>query len=346
MTNESNKLNWDELDFSYTEVPFRWRAYWKDGEWYKAGLETDPMLPIHEASPIVNYGQGVFEGHKAYGTKDGNIVLFRPDEFAERLNRGARRLGMPEVPVEDFIHACKETVKANRDFVPPFGHDSAALFIRPMLLGVGDHIQVSAAEEYLFTIYVTPVGPLYKGGLQPSDFVVDHENDRVAAGGNGDVKATANYAATLATKAELAKQGYADVVYLDPATHTKIDELSSANFFGIEKGTNKFVTPLSDTVLPSITKKSLLWVAENRLGLEVEEGDVYADDLDRFAEAGAMGNAAVISPMGSLTYKGEKHVFHSETEVGPVSQKLYDELVKIQFGEVEAPEGWLVDIDE
>lgn len=346
MLETSNKLNWDELDFSYTEVPYRWRAYWKDGEWYKAGLETDPRLPLHEASPIVNYGQGVFEGNKAYGTKDGRVVLFRPDEFGKRLNRGARRLGMPEVPVEEFIRACKETVRANKDYVPPYGHDGAAMFIRPMLLGVGDHIQVSAAEEYLFTVYVTPVGPLYKGGLQPSDFVVDHENDRVAAGGNGDVKATANYAATLATKDRIKKAGYADVVYLDPATHTKIDELSSANFFGIEKETNKFVTPLSDTVLPSITKKSLLYVAEHRLGLEVEEGDVYVDDLDRFSEAGAMGNAAVISPMGSLTYKEDKHVFYSETEVGPVSQRLYDELTGIQFGEVEAPEGWLVDVDE
>lgn len=342
----TDKLNWDELDFSYTEVPFRWRAYWKDGEWYKAGLETDPQLPIREAAPIVNYGQGVFEGNKAYGTKDGRVVLFRPDEFAKRLNRGARRLGMPEVPEEEFIRACKEVVKANRDFVPPHGHNGAAMFIRPMLLGVGDHIQVSAAEEYLFTIYVTPVGPLYKSGFKPHDFVVDSEHDRVAADGNGDVKATANYASTLATANKVRKSGYADVVYLDPATHTKIDELSAANFFGIEKGTNKFVTPLSNTVLPSITKKSLLHLAEHNLGLEVEEGDVFIDDLDRFEEAGAMGNAAVISPMGSLTYNGNKHVFYSETEVGPVSQKLYNELMGIQFGDIEAPEGWVVDVDE
>lgn len=342
----TDKLNWDELDFSYTEVPYRWRAYWKDGEWYKAGLETDPQLPIREAAPIVNYGQGVFEGNKAYGTKDGKIVLFRPDEFGERLNRGARRMAMPEVPVEEFVRACKEVIKANRDYVPPYGHNGAAMFIRPMLLGIGDHVQVSAAEEYLFTIYVTPVGPLYKGGLAPHNYIIDHEHDRVAADGTGNIKATANYASTLATAKRIQESGYDDVLYLDPATHTKVDEFSAANFFAIEKDTNKFVTPKSDTVLPSITKKSLLWLAEHRLGLEVEEGDIKVDNFDKYSEAGAMGNAAVISPAGSVTYKDNRHVFFSETEVGPVSQKLYKELTGIQFGELEAPEGWIVDVDE
>ncbi|CAK8053928.1 Branched-chain amino acid aminotransferase/4-amino-4-deoxychorismate lyase (IlvE) [Eupransor demetentiae] len=193
---------------------------------------------------------------------------------------------------------------------------------------------------------MTPVGALYKGGLAPHNYVVDDDHDRVAADGTGNIKATANYASTLATAKKVREAGFDDVLYLDPATHTKVDEFSSANFFAVEKGSNKFVTPKSDTVLPSVTKKSLLWLAKNRLGLEVEEGDVKVDELDKYAEAGAMGNAAVVSPAGSVTYKGKKHVFYFESEVGPVSRRLYDELSGIQFGDVEAPEGWVVDVDE
>lgn len=335
-------IKWEELGFDYMDLPYRWRAYWKDGEWYKGGLETENTIQIAEGAPILHYGQGAFEGLKAFGTKDGGIQIFRPDQNAKRLNASARRLVMPEVPQEDFIHAVKEVIKANADYVPPYG-TGASLYLRPTLIGVGDNIGVSAAKEYIFTVFAMPVGPYFKGGMTPTSFTTS-EFDRAAPHGTGAAKVGGNYAGSLQPGIEAKKQGYSDVVYLDPATHTKIEEVGSANFFGIEKETNKFVTPKSPSILPSITKYSLLWLAEHRLGLEVEEGDVYIDDLDRFSEAGACGTAAVISPVSFITHNGKDHHFYSETEVGPITKRLYDEFVGIQNGDVEAPEGWIVKI--
>ncbi|OYQ66541.1 MULTISPECIES: branched-chain amino acid aminotransferase [Aerococcus] len=337
-------INWEELGFSYMNLPYRWRAYWKDGEWYKEGLETENTIQIAEGAPILHYGQGAFEGLKAYRAKDGTIQIFRPDQNAKRLIASAERLLMPEIPVDDFIHAVKEVVKANADYVPPYG-TGATLYLRPTLIGVGDNIGVHAASEYIFTIFAMPVGPYFKGGMAPTAFTTS-KYDRAAPQGTGAAKVGGNYAGSLKPGEEAKEAGYSDVVYLDPATHTKIEEVGAANFFGIEKETNKFVTPKSPSILPSITKYSLLWLAEHRLGLEVEEGDVYIDDLDRFSEAGACGTAAVISPVGSITHNGNKHVFYSETEVGPVTKRLYDELVGIQYGDVEAPEGWIVKLED
>jgi len=247
---------------------------------------------------------------------------------------------MPEVPVEKFIEAVKMVVKANKEFVPPYG-SGATLYIRPFVIGVGDNVGIKPAKEYIFCIFVTPVGPYFKGGMSPLKLVVS-EYDRAAPYGTGAVKVGGNYAASLLPHKHVAHEGYSDCVYLDPKTHTKIEEVGSANFFGITKD-NIFVTPISPSILPSITKNSLFFITDKVFGMKVGERDVYVNNLDEFAEAGACGTAAVISPIGSLTNGKDKYIFYSETEVGPVTKKLYDHLIGIQYGEVEAPEGWIIE---
>ncbi|WP_294350810.1 branched-chain amino acid aminotransferase [uncultured Clostridium sp.] len=335
---KNTNINWDNLGFEYIKTDLRYVSHWKDGKWDEGKLVEDNMLTISEASTALHYGQECFEGLKAYRTKDGSIQLFRPDRNAARMNSSCKKLLMPELPEEKFIDACMQVVKANERFVPPYG-TGGTLYLRPFLIGVGDNIGVKAAPEYIFCVFCVPVGPYFKGGMTPVNFMVS-DFDRAAPYGTGKQKVGGNYAASLEAHEIAAKKGYSDCVYLDPATHTKIEELGSANFFGITKD-NKFVTPKSSSILPSITKYSLLYLAKEYLGLEVEEGDVYIDDLDRFKEVGACGTAAVISPVGGIEYKGKFHVFYSETEVGPITKKLYETLVGIQFGDVEAPEGWI-----
>ena len=279
---------------------------------------------------------------KAYRTKDGSVQLFRPDQNAKRLQRTSDRLLMPQVPTDMFVDAVKQVVRANEEYVPPYG-TGGTLYIRPRLLGVGDIIGVKPADEYIFTVFAMPVGNYFKGGLIPTNFIVSDKYDRAAPYGTGAAKVGGNYAASLLPGQMAHERKFSDVIYLDPATHTKIEEVGSANFFGITKD-NEFVTPYSPSILPSITKYSLLYLAEHRLGLKAIEGDVPIDDLDRFAEAGACGTAAVISPIGGIQHGDDFHVFYSETEVGPVTRKLYNELTGIQFGDVEAPEGWIVKV--
>ncbi|AMB99310.1 branched chain amino acid aminotransferase [Aerococcus urinaehominis] len=343
MSIDAKDINFEELGFGYMDLPYRWRAYWKDGQWYKEGLEESNMIPVSEASTAFHYGQNIFEGMKAYRGQDDQIRLFRPDENAKRLNASARRLIMPEYPEEKFIEAVKETVKANADFVPPYG-SGATLYIRPFMIGTGDNIGVGPAPEYIFSVFVMPVGPYFKGGFGTSKFVTS-EYDRAAPHGTGAAKVAGNYGASLKPGKDAKSEGYADVVYLDPATHTKIEEAGSANFFVIERDGHKFVTPASPSILPSITKKSILYLAENRLGLPVEEGDIFIDDLGRYEEAGAMGTAAVISPIGSITHQGEEHKFDYSDQPGPLTTALYKELTGIQYGDKEAPEGWVVMVD-
>lgn len=337
------ELDWENLGFEYHQLPFRYISYYKDGKWDDGKLTEDAYLHISESSPALHYGQQAFEGLKAYRTKDNSIQLFRPDKNAERLQRTADRLLMPQVPTKMFVEACKAVVKANAAFVPPYG-TGATLYLRPLLIGIGDIIGVKPAEEYIFTIFAMPVGNYFKGGLAPTNFIVSENFDRAAPHGTGAAKVGGNYAASLLPGQNAHSSGFSDVIYLDPATHTKIEEVGSANFFGITKD-NEFITPLSPSILPSITKYSLLQLAEERLGLTAIEGDVPIADLDRFVEAGACGTAAVISPIGGIYYKDKLHVFYSETEVGPLTQKLYQELTGIQFGDVEAPEGWIVKVD-
>lgn len=336
-------IDWENLGFEYMNLPYRFIAHFKDGQWDEGSLTEDATLHLSESSPALHYGQQAFEGLKAYRTKSGEIQLFRPDQNAERLQRTARRLLMPQVPTELFINAAKAVVKANHEYVPPY-ESGGSLYLRPLLIGVGDIIGVQPAQEYIFTVFAMPVGNYFKGGLAPTKFIVSRDFDRAAPHGTGAVKVGGNYAASLLPGQEAHDAGYSDVIYLDPSTHTKIEEVGSANFFGITKD-NEFVTPLSPSILPSITKYSLLYLAEHRLGLKAYEGDVYVDDLEKFAEAGACGTAAVISPIGGIQNGDDYHVFYSETEVGPITHKLYNELVGIQKGDVEAPEGWIYKVE-
>ncbi|MCA1358446.1 branched-chain amino acid aminotransferase [Streptococcus iniae] len=336
-------LDWDNLGFEYHKLPFRYVSHYKNGSWDEGSLSEDSVLHISESSPALHYGQQAFEGLKAYRTKDGSIQLFRPDRNAERLQDTADRLLMPRVSTEQFVDAVKQVVKANQDYVPPYG-TGATLYLRPLLIGVGDIIGVKPADEYIFTIFAMPVGSYFKGGLTPTNFIISEDFDRAAPYGTGAAKVGGNYAGSLLPGKQAKSAGYSDVIYLDPATHTKIEEVGAANFFGITAN-NEFITPLSPSILPSITKYSLLELAEKRLGMTVIEGDVPVAELDKFVEAGACGTAAVISPIGAIDYKNQKHVFYSETEVGPVTRRLYDELVGIQFGDIQAPEGWIVKVD-
>ncbi|AKL97208.1 branched-chain-amino-acid aminotransferase IlvE [Clostridium aceticum] len=334
-------IDWSKLSFNYIKTDLRYISRWKDGQWDEGELVEDNQLAISEASTALHYGQQCFEGLKAYGTKDGGVQLFRPDENAKRMQDSCRRVLMPEVPVEKFIDACIQVVKANEAYVPPYG-TGATLYLRPFVIGVGDNVGVKPAPEYIFSVFCVPVGPYFKGGLAPVNFTVS-EYDRAAPYGTGAAKVGGNYAASLYPHEVAVKKGFADCIYLDPATHSKIEEVGAANFFGITKD-DKFITPKSPSILPSITKYSLMHIAKDYLGIEVEERDVLVDNLDEFKETGACGTAAVITPIGGIEYKGKLHVFHSETEVGPVTKKLYDTLYGIQFGDVTAPEGWIVKV--
>ncbi|WP_413489019.1 branched-chain amino acid aminotransferase [Carnobacterium divergens] len=335
------KIDWDNLGFNYIKTDERYLSYWKDGQWDNGRLVTDNQVHISEGSTALHYGQTCFEGLKAYRCKDGSINLFRPEENAKRMQASCRRLLMPEIPVETFINACKQVVKANEQFIPPYG-SGGTLYLRPYMIGIGDNIGVHAAPEYLFSIFCMPVGAYFKGGLVPTNFIVS-TYDRAAGNGTGAAKVGGNYGGSLLPGKEAHDREFSDCIYLDPQTHTKIEEVGSANFFGITKE-NQFVTPISPSILPSITKYSLLYLAENRLGLEAIEGDVYLDQLNRFKEAGACGTAAVISPIAGIQIGDDFHIFYSETEVGPVTQRLYEELSGIQFGDIESPAGWIVKV--
>lgn len=335
-------IEWSKLGFSYMKTDYRYLSKWKDGQWDEGQLVEDNNLSISEASTALHYGQQCFEGMKAYRRKDGKIQLFRPDQNAKRINRSCERVLMPQIPEEKFIEAVKQVVRANEHFVPPYG-SGATLYLRPFVIGVGHNLGVRPAPEFIFSIFAVPVGPYFKGGLKPVNFMTS-PYDRAATYGTGAAKVGGNYAGSLYPNKIAKDKGFADCIYLDPATHTKIEEVGAANFFGITQD-DKFITPDSPSILPSITKYSLLHVAKEYLNLEVEERDVLVDNLGEFKEAGACGTAAVITPIGGIQHKDNFHVFHSETEVGPITRKLYDTLYNIQFGDVEAPEGWIVEVD-
>lgn len=334
-------LDWGSLGFSYIKTDYRYISHYKDGKWDEGKLVEDNNLTISEASTALHYGQQCFEGLKAYRTKDGDVQLFRPDQNAKRMIDSCNRIMMPEFPVERFIDACVQVVKANEHFVPPYG-TGATLYLRPFLIGVGDNLGVKPAPEFIFSVFAVPVGPYFKGGMAPVNFMIS-DFDRAAPYGTGAAKVGGNYAGSLLAHEKAVEKGFADCIYLDPATHTKIEEVGAANFFGITDN-NEFITPKSPSILPSITKYSLMHIAENYLKMTVIERDCRIDSIDEFIEAGACGTAAVITPIGGIEYEGKMTVFHSETEVGPVTRKLYDTLCGIQVGDVEAPEGWIVKV--
>ena len=337
MTKKVN-IDWSNLGFSYIKTDFRYISTWKNGSWDEGHLTEDNMLSISEASCALHYGQQCFEGLKAYRTKNGDIQLFRPNRNASRLNDSLNKLLMPEIPEEKFIDACMQVIKANEHYVPPYG-TGGTLYLRPFVIGVGDNIGVKPAPEYIFCVFCVPVGAYFKNGMEPCNFMIA-DYDRAAPHGTGGQKVGGNYAASMQPHKIAADRGFADCIYLDPATRTYIEEVGAANFFGITKN-NEFVTPKSPSVLPSITKYSLMEIAEKYLNMPVYERKVPIDSLDEFKEAGACGTAAVITPIGGIEYKGELHVFYSETEVGPITKELYRILCGIQFGDVEAPEGWI-----
>ena len=341
MTNKVN-IDWNNLGFEYIKTDFRYISTWKDGKWDEGHLTEDNILHISEASCALHYGQQCFEGLKAYRTKNGDIQLFRPDRNAARLNDSLNKLLMPEIPEEKFIDACMQVVKANKDYVPPYG-TGATLYLRPFVIGVGDNIGVKPAPEYIFCVFCLPVGAYFKGGMTPCNFMIA-DYDRAAPHGTGGQKVGGNYASSMHPHKIAADRGFTDCIYLDPATRTYIEEVGAANFFGITKN-NEFVTPKSPSVLPSITKYSLIEIAEKYLDMPVYERKVPISSLDEFKEAGACGTAAVITPIGGIEYKDKLHVFYSETEVGPITKELYRILCGIQFGDVEAPEGWIFKVE-
>ncbi len=335
--NNSN-IDWKNIGFTYRKVNKMYVSYFKDGKWDAGNMVEEDTLTISASATSLHYGQQCFEGLKAYRRKDGKIQMFRPDENAKRMQGSCERLLMPEVSTEQFIDACKQVIRANEEFVPPYGL-GASLYLRPFVIGVGDNLGVKPAPEYIFCIFCSPVGAYFKGGMMPVNFMTT-DYDRAAPQGTGAAKVGGNYAASMLPHKIAVDKGYADCIYLDPTTHTKIEEVGAANFFGITKD-DKFVTPKSDSILSSITRRSLMHVAEHYLDMPVIEGDVFIDKLDEYKEAGACGTAAVISPIGGIEHKGKFHVFFDEKEVGPVTKKLYETLVGIQIGDVEAPEGWI-----
>ena len=328
--------------FSYQKTNVIYLSYYKDGKWDEGKLQTDDHISISVMAPALHYGQQCFEGMKAYRRKDGKIQLFRIQDNAARFHESARRLAMPPVDSITFEKAVIETVKANQDFVPDYG-SGATLYIRPLMIGVGENLGLRPAKEFIFMVITSPVGSYFEGGIKPVDLVVS-KYDRAAPNGTGDIKVGGNYAASLYPQILAKEQGFADCVFLDPTTHTKIEEVGAANFFGVTQE-NIYITPKSSSILNSITNRSIRWLAEHKLGLKVVEGDIYFNKLDDLVEAGACGTAALITPVGSITHYGIKHVFPYNKEMGPISKKLYDLLSGIQFGEIEDPNHWVTVLD-
>lgn len=338
----SKNIDWDNLGFGYVETDYRYLSTYKDGKWDEGGLITDSNVVLNECAGVFQYAQTIFEGLKAYYTKDGHIVCFRPDLNAIRLDESAERLVMPKLPEGRFVEAVKEVVKANKDFVPPYGH-GASLYVRPYMMGTNSVIGVKPADEYQFRILTTPVGPYFKGGAKPIKIRIT-DFDRAAPHGTGHIKAGLNYAMSLYAITDAHKEGYAENMYLDAATRTHVEETGGANFIFITKD-GTLVTPKSDSILPSITRRSLMYVAEHYLGMKVEHRPVHVDELKDFAEVGLCGTAAVISPVGLIhTKDGDIHVPAGMDDMGPITKKLYDTLLGIQHCEIEAPEGWIVKI--
>ncbi len=336
---EKKNIDWANIGFGYIQTDKRYVSYYKDGAWDEGTLTSDPNVVLNECAGVLQYAQTVFEGMKAYTTEDGHIVTFRPDLNAERMESSAARLEMPVFPKERFIDAVEKVVAANEAYVPPYG-SGATLYIRPYMFGSNPVIGVKPADEYQFRILCTPVGPYFKGGAKPLTIRVS-DFDRAAPRGTGNIKAGLNYAMSLHAIVDAHKQGFDENMYLDPGTRTKVEETGGANFLFVTKD-GKVVTPKSDSILPSITRRSLVYVAKEYLGLDAEEREVTFDEVKDFAECGLCGTAAVISPVGKIVNHGEEICFPSGmTEMGPITKKLYETLTGIQMGRLEAPKSWI-----
>ena len=336
-------IDWSHLGFGYVKTDKRFVANDKDGAWDNGVITDDDKVVISECAGVLQYSQSCFEGMKAYTTENGHTVIFRPDMNASRMADSCRRLEMPVFPEDKFVEAIAETVRANEDWVPPYG-SGASLYIRPYMFGSNPVIGVKPADEYQFRVFTTPVGPYFKGGAKPLTIKVS-DFDRAAPHGTGHIKAGLNYAMSLHAIVTAHAEGYAENMYLDPATRTKVEETGGANFLFVTKD-GKVVTPKSDSILPSITRRSLVHVAKEYLGLEVEEREVLFDEVKDFAECGLCGTAAVISPVGKIVDHGKEICLPSGMdEMGPVTKKLYETLTGIQMGRIEAPKGWIYTVD-
>ena len=334
-------IDWSNIGFGYMPTEARFVSNYKDGAWDEGVLTADDKVVISECAGVLQYAQTCFEGLKAYRTKDGKVVCFRPDLNASRMADSCKRLEMPVYPEDKWVEAIEKVVKANIDYVPPYG-SGATLYIRPYMFGSNPVIGVKPANEYQFRVFVTPVGPYFKGGVKPITIRVS-DFDRAAPHGTGHIKAGLNYAMSLHAIVDAHNQGFDENMYLDAATRTKVEETGGANFIFVTKD-NKIVTPKSNSILPSITRRSLMYVAKEYLGLEVEEREVYFDEVKDFTECGLCGTAAVISPVGHLKW-GDKVMEINNNKIGPVSQMLYDTMTGIQWGKIPDEFGWIVKID-
>ena len=336
---EKQNLDWSQIGFNYRVTSQRYVANYKDGKWGKGELTSDANIVLNECAGILQYCQEVFEGLKAYTTKNGDIVTFRPDLNAERMHNSAKRLEMPPFPEDRFLEAVDEVIKANASWVPPYG-TGASLYLRPYMFASGPVIGVKPSDAYQFRLFCTPVGPYFKGGAKPLTICVS-DFDRAAPRGTGNTKAGLNYAMSLHPYVLAHQNGFDENMFLDPATRSYVEETGGANFLFVTKD-NEIVTPASDSILPSITRRSMVHIAEHYLGLKVTQRPIKLSEVADFAECGLCGTAAVISPVGKINDHGKEICLPSGMEkMGPVIQKLYDTLTGIQLGTIEGPEGWI-----
>ncbi len=336
---EKQNINWGELGFAYIKTDWRYIARWKNGTWEPGMLTADNTLHLNENACGINYGQQCFEGLKAVTLQDGRVALWRPHENARRMQRSAGRLMMPHIPEDLFIDACKQVVAANINWVPPYGF-GAAFYLRPLLIAAGGDLRLKPADEYLFTVFGMPVGPYFKRDMKPVCLAVS-SYDRAAPNGTGSCKTGCNYAGAFQAQYAVHADGFSDCMYLDPQTHTYIEEVGSANFFGITED-NRLVTPESPSILPSTTLTAVTYIAEKFLNMKIERRPVSIDSLDEFIEAGACGTAAVITPVGAISHNGNLHTFYRNgTEVGPVIRYLHNIFSGMQSGAIKTPAHWL-----
>lgn len=330
------KLDWANLSFGYMKTDYNVRCYYRNGKWGEIEVSSEETINMHMAAVCLHYGQEAFEGLKAYRCPDGKVRVFRPEENAARLQSTCRGIVMPEVPTELFVEMVEKVVRLNQEYIPTY-ESGATLYIRPLLLGTSAQVGVHPSDEYLFLVFVTPVGPYFKGGFASNPYVIVRDHDRAAPLGTGIYKVGGNYAASLLANKKAHDMGYACEFYLDAKEKKYIDECGAANFFGIKN--NTYITPKSTSILPSITNKSLMQVAED-LGMKVERRPIPEEELSTFEEAGACGTAAVISPISHIddAETGKRYDFGDTP--GPWSKKLYDTLRGIQYGTVEDKHGW------
>ena len=335
-------LDWGSLSFAYVQTDQRYETRYVNGTWDEGGLTTDSTITLNESAGVFQYSQSCFEGLKAYTTEDGRIVVFRPDLNEKRMADSCERLCMPKLPEGRFVEAVEQVVRANAAYVPPYG-TGATLYLRPFMIGSGIVIGVKPSEEYIFRVFATPVGAYFKGGVKPVTICVS-DYDRAAPHGTGNIKAGLNYAMSLYPGMVAHANGFAENMYLDPRTRTKVEETGGANFIFITKD-GTLVTPKSDSILPSITRRSIMYVAEHYLGMKVEQREVFFSEMPDMVEVGLCGTAAVISPVGKIVDHGHEILIPSGMDtIGPKMKALYDTLTGIQMGRIEAPEGWIREI--